>query len=120
MLGAVGGINLGEFFGNRKRTCFPNEQGFRSNFGQRIDHIVVQRNFIDGTGPFAINHFDVVQEFGGGRRFCSDHCPLYFNLERTGRTRGYAISGAVGNLTLVTSVSFLISGAAGNLPSRGQ
>ena len=27
MLGAVGGINLGEFFGNRKRTCFPNEQG---------------------------------------------------------------------------------------------
>lgn len=34
------------------------------NFGQRIDHVVVQEQFLNNKGPVQIINFDVAQVFG--------------------------------------------------------
>ena len=85
MTATIKGKNLADFFsrGQKKRTCFPNEFSLTRNFGQRIDHVVAQEKFLNGQGPLQIKFFDVLQDFGGGRKFCSDHCPLIFTLEQT-------------------------------------
>ena len=43
---------------------------------------------MDGSGPLQILNFDVQHEFGGGRKFCSDHCPLWFTLKESGKQGG--------------------------------
>ena len=75
MVSTISGTNVAEKFsaGPFKRTCFSNEQSLIKNFGQRIDHVVAQETFLDGKGALQISNFDVMQEFGGGRKLCSDH-----------------------------------------------
>ena len=89
MVEVVGGVDLGEIFAKktgqgRKRTWFANEFGFRKNHGQRIDHIIAQRKFVDDSNKLQVKNFDVIQEFGGGRKSCSDHCPLWLEMEVRG------------------------------------
>ena len=85
LLECVDGKNLGEIFtkgGKKKRTCFPNEWYLERDFGQRLDHVVVQKEMLArGEGPWVAD-FDALQVFGGGRKGCSDHCPLWFVLGR--------------------------------------
>ena len=83
MVAALNGVNVADSFQKHKRTCFPNEYSLSRNYGQRIDHIVAQQALLDGSGPLRITDFDVLQGFGGGRRQCSDHCPLWLTLEHS-------------------------------------
>lgn len=83
MLEAVKGTNVAEFFGKTKRTCFPNEYSLLHNYGQRIDHIVVHESLLNGNASIQITDFDVLQAFGGGRKECSDHCPLWISIGKT-------------------------------------
>jgi hypothetical protein len=72
----MSGVNLAEFFQKMEKTCFQNEWYFAKDFGQRIDHIVVDSNFISKVEDFA-----TLQCFGAGRVGCSDHCPLWVKFE---------------------------------------
>jgi hypothetical protein len=36
--------------------------------------------------------FKVLKEFGGGRRNCSDHCPLWVSLTKEGGSSGQAVT----------------------------
>ena len=93
MLKAIEGTNVADelAWNNRKRTCFPNEPSLKKNFGQRLDHVIAQNGLLNGEARVAVLDFDVVQQFGGGRKFCSDHCPLWVRLdnkdEKEERTR---------------------------------
>ena len=72
MVEKIEGANLGEIFaeGQPKRTCFQNEYSLQRNFGQRIDHVVAERDLLIGKGPVKVCGFEVLQQFGGGRKFC--------------------------------------------------
>ena len=78
MLHAIQGKNLGESIGNVKRTCFPNERSLTRNYGQRIDHVVIQNE--PCNTQIRVATFDVLQEFGASRKNSSDHCPLQVTL----------------------------------------
>ena len=79
MLAAIGGWNLANIFANQDRTYFPNEFCLTRNYGQRIDHVVMQESLLGDAG-LRVTDFKVMQEFGGGRKGCSDHCPLAISL----------------------------------------
>ena len=72
MLEAIQGENLGEKRGNTKRTCYPNEYSLTRDYGQRIDHVIVEKQSCNLTTK--IVNFEVLQEFGASRKNCSDHC----------------------------------------------
>src|SRR6185437_12382515 len=48
--------------------------------GQRLDHVVINREALSASAPQTITSFDVLQQFGAGRKGSSDHCPLWFQL----------------------------------------
>jgi hypothetical protein len=106
-LGAMGGENVAEFFKNRKRTCFQNEWYLEKNFGQRIDHILAERSLLTGEGLLKIDQFEVLQEFGGGRRGCSDHCPLWMRLIKPGEKdiQAMEVEGTKENLPEISEFS---------------
>lgn len=83
MIREMNGVNVAERFNKEsQRTCFPDEYHLEKNFGQRIDHIIAERTLFDGTSPIQVESYDVLQQFGGGRRGGSDHCPMLIKLQR--------------------------------------
>ena len=50
------------------------ERCWRSNEGQRIDHIIVGKDLLDDPEQVRVTAFDVLQQFGGSRNGSSDHC----------------------------------------------
>ena len=83
MLRQMRGVNVAEHFGKQtQRTCFADQELFERNFGQRIDHVVADRSLLDKHNDMRITAFDTLQIFGAGRSGASDHCPLYFTLQR--------------------------------------
>jgi exodeoxyribonuclease III len=83
MVRRMNGVNLAEHFNKReKRTCFVTENCWRSNDGQRIDHIIVGKDLLDDAKRLRVTAFDVLQQFGGSKKGSSDHCPLWCRFER--------------------------------------
>ena len=83
MVQMMGGVNLAEHFKKQTfRTCFPSEDYLRKNFGQRIDHVIAQESLLQSESELRITAFDTLIGFGASRKGSSDHCPLWFKLER--------------------------------------
>ena len=83
MVQMMGGVNLAEHFKKQTfRTCFPSEDYLRKNFGQRIDHVIAQESLLKSESELRITAFDTLIGFGASRKGSSDHCPLWFKLER--------------------------------------
>jgi len=52
MLQAMNGVNVAEHFGiAQKRTCYQNEWYFDKNYGQRLDHVVINREALSASAP---------------------------------------------------------------------
>ena len=82
LVAELDGVNVAEHFKkNSRRTCFPTEKCLRLNAGQRIDHVVVEKGLLDGSA-LRVSAFETMQQFGGSKKGSSDHCPLWFRLER--------------------------------------
>ena len=82
MVAELSGINLAEHFKKPYRTCFPSEEYLRKDYGQRIDHVIVEPDLLDAKSDLRIAAFDTLVQFGGSRKESSDHCPLWFKFER--------------------------------------
>src|SRR5690606_15041623 len=83
MVAKMNGVNLAEHFNKKdKRTCFVTENCWRSNDGQRIDHIIVEKGLLNDSKQLRVIAFDVLQQFGGSKKGSSDHCPLWRRFER--------------------------------------
>lgn len=83
MVRRMDGINLAEHFKKQHiRTCFPTEDYMKKNYGQRIDHVIAEPSLLDSQSKLRISMFDTLLQFGGSRKGSSDHCPLWFTLER--------------------------------------
>ena len=83
MVAKMNGVKITEHFNKQdKRTCFVTESCWRSNDGQRIDHIIVGKDLLNDSKQLRIIAFDVLQQFGGSKKGSSDHCPLWCRFER--------------------------------------
>jgi exodeoxyribonuclease III len=92
LVAKMNGVNLAEHFGKaHKRTCFVTEKCWRSNDGQRIDHIIAEKDLLEDSNPVRIKAFDTLHQFGGSRKGSSDHCPLWCHLERGKKEKHVAI-----------------------------
>ena len=54
----------------------------KKDFGQRIDHVIVQQSLVDGSNTLQATAFKTLQEFGATRKGSSDYCPLWYKIER--------------------------------------
>ena len=55
---------------------------FKKNYGQRIDHVIAQPSLLEDKSDLRITAFDTLIQFGASRKGSSDHCPLWFKMER--------------------------------------
>ena len=44
--------------------------------------MIIQKDLTNDKSKIRISKFKTLQEFGGGRKGSSDHCPLFYELER--------------------------------------
>ena len=78
----IDGVNVAEAFGKQDlRTCFQTEHQWKRNIGQRIDHVIAEKSMLEEKG-LHLKAYETLQQFGGARKGCSDHCPLWYKLER--------------------------------------
>ena len=83
MLAACDGVNVAEHLGKHaNRTWFQSERALKANKGQRIDHVIAERSLMDEKSTLFIKGYEVLHDFGGSRKGASDHCPLWFTLQR--------------------------------------
>ena len=83
MVHNMNGVNVAEHFGKQSiRTCFQSEDHLRKNYGQRIDHVIADASLLNPESELHITAFDTLIQFGASRKSSSDHCPLWFKLER--------------------------------------
>ena len=83
LIKTIDGVNAADLHPDEKKgTCYQNQWYLEKDYGQRIDHIIVQKDLADMQHNVRIKQFKTLQEFGGGRKGSSDHCPLFCQLER--------------------------------------
>ena len=83
LLQVIDGVNVADYYtSERKGTCFQNEWYLDRGYGQRIDHIIAQKELINRGSDLRVTSFKTLQEFGGGPRGSSDHCPIFCKIER--------------------------------------
>ena len=80
---SMNGVNVAEHFQKHTiRTCFQSEEYLRRNYGQRIDHVIAEASLLRPESELRITAFDTLIQFRASRKGSSDHCPLWFKLER--------------------------------------
>jgi hypothetical protein len=117
MVAAIDGHNLARIFNRYERTCFPNEYCLARNYGQRIDHVIVQEALLGKVG-LRVDGFKVLQEFGGGRRGCSDHCPLWVSLtaEESG-SQAQAVVDSIKKVAVTIAEAEVVNAPIDNRPT---
>jgi exodeoxyribonuclease III len=105
MLRGMDGINLAEHFAKQHvRTCFQSEEYMRKDYGQRIDHVIAEPGLLDKESALRVVAFDTLLQFGASRKGSSDHCPLWFKLER-GHPQTATVASIVEQKLLVDDVT---------------
>jgi hypothetical protein len=81
------------------------------------DHVMVQEALLGKVG-LRVDGFKVLQEFGGGRRGCSDHCPLWVSLtaEESG-SQAQAVVDSIKKVAVTIAEAEVVNAPIDNRPT---
>jgi len=76
----INGKNIKDLSATERKDALKNISQIRIISSDDIGRPRAMANDTHHNRQIRITNFDVVQQFGG--KFCSDHCPLWFQLRR--------------------------------------